>query len=193
MNGSEKITSVITAEAKAAADGIISRADAAKAVKLENIKSGFVEAESARISSLSREKEAIVARRLTVAGLDARMSSLALRRRVMDEAYARAYEKLAALPSGDYRALYARLLEKYATDGDAIAVAEDDKKRLDAKWLESAAKRIGKKLTLSSEAADGRYGIVIIGKSCEIDLTLSSLIGEVKTECETEVLTALFG
>ncbi len=193
MRESEKITSVILAEAEAAAEDIIARANAAKTAKLEALEADFADASSARLSSLSREKEATVARKLTVAGLDARMSSLASRRRVMEKAFDRAYEKIATLGDGEYRAFYGRLIEKYVGDGDIVAVAAEDKKRLDAKWLEGVSKKIGKKLKLSESASDGAYGIVIMGKSCEVDLTLGSLISEVKTECESEVLAALFG
>ena len=69
----EKITSVILSEAKERAEKIVSDATEAKENKLNALKNRLAEEQSAREIATEKECESVTQRRLTVAGLDARM------------------------------------------------------------------------------------------------------------------------
>ena len=187
----EKITSVILSEAKERAEKIVSDATEAKENKLNALKNRLAEEQSAREIATEKECESVTQRRLTVAGLDARMQTLSAKRAVMDEAYALAVEKI--LSSKQYETFYSSLVAKHAGDGDVFVISKGDNKRFDEEWLSGIIKTSGKKLSLAKEYIEANGGVILRADSCEIDLTLDALMSEIKEKYENKVLEVLFG
>ena len=193
MQGIEAITAAILASAKAEAEETVKQAEEYKAARLAELEARFESRKTELETRLAAEAENVVTRRLTLAGLEARMSKLGAKQTVVSEAYALALKKAAALDQSKYRGFYARLVASVAVDGDGVLVAAPDVKRLDKTWLEGVAKQSGKKLMLLDGMCEASGGVIIVGKVSETDLTLDTLVSELKQQSESDVLAALFG
>ncbi|MBQ7227038.1 MAG: V-type ATP synthase subunit E [Clostridia bacterium] len=193
MQNAEKIISVILSEAKEEASSILANAEQARDKACAELSARLESENALKEKNAKVEAENVITRRLTVAGLDARMQTLSAKQAVISEAYELAFEKIKAVDKARYKALFAKLLASVAKAGDEIIVADSDKDVLDAKWLESVSVKLGKKLKLSSCALDAKGGLVVSGTEIETDLTLETLVAEVREKREAEVLAQLFG
>lgn len=193
MQGIEAITAEIIAAAKAEAEETVRKAEANKAARLAELDARLAAQRAEREQRLAQEAEDTVGRRLTLAGLEARMAKLGAKQAVVSEVYALALDKAAALDNKAYRALFARLVAAAAQSGDGVRVAAPDVKRLDKAWLDGVAASSGKKLKLLADNCDARGGAIVVGADSETDLTLETLLAEIRERSEGEVVRALFG
>lgn len=193
MQGIEAITAEILASAKSEAEETVKKAEDFRASRLTELKTRLETQKAELETRLAKEADDIVARRLTLAGLEVRMSRLGAKQSVVAETYGLALKKAAALDDPKYRVFYERLVSTAANDGDRVRVAAPDADRLDDAWLKGVSARSGKKLTLLAETFDARGGVIVESVGSETDLTLETLLSEIREHCESEVLSALFG
>lgn len=194
MNGLERITSRIEAEAKAEADGIVDRgireADAITASWR-----GRAEAEAremvAKNEADAREREE---RLRSAAEMEARKAVLATKQELVEQAYARALDKLCAMEGDERVALLANLLARASSTGaeEAVFSTTDVKSGDGAKAVEQANAASGKKLTLSAGAAPIRGGFILRDKKVEVDCAFETLVRLQKTQTAGAVAKLLF-
>lgn len=183
----QALTDRIRADAEAEAEEIIRTAKerAAEEVKL-------AETQAAR----EREKEeAAVAERIramdegsaATVRLESKKIALAARRRVIDGIYDGALAKLNALGEKETLALFSRLLDEYAEEGDEVVLSEKFAFPIGA---EKIAEK--KKLRLSRERAKINGGFILRGKFSDCDISYAALLERDREEYQSELARKLF-
>ena len=220
MNGIEKITEKILAEAKAAeaaaraeakprADGILAE--------------GEQEADEIRdriADRAAREGESIISRAKSTAAMTRRNTELAVRGELIDEAFAQAFSQISALPTEESQALLSRLLgdalveqlrsaaESRALHGDEVeevAVYEvllnpADRRTLGQSLIDETRRSLtGRvdpaelaKLTLRGETVKISGGVILRYGDVESNCSLETIFAQVRADREAEVGRILF-
>lgn len=119
--------------------------------------------------------------------LEAKKIALAARRRVIDGIYARALDALNSLGEAQTLALFSRLLDEYAEEGDEVVLPE--KFAYTIKADEIARK---KKLSIARERANIDGGFILRGKMTDRDVSYAALLARDREEYQSELARKLF-
>ncbi|GAB4338261.1 MAG: hypothetical protein Kow0099_12230 [Candidatus Abyssubacteria bacterium] len=132
----------------------------------------------------------------TLAGLDQRKELLAEKKRIIDEAFTRAEEKIVNLPPERYLEFISRLILGAVESGtEEIIPSARHKHLFSLTYVESLNRRLGDKghLRVSNDAGDFSAGVILREGKKETNLTLKSLIAWRRDELEPEIAGILFG
>lgn len=139
------------------------------------------------------------ARRQTlIAELEARKNALDSKRKVLEEAFAKAEETINAMPDYKWEQFITSIVVKSAETGtEKICVPAADREKYEGGFLarlNDALVKAGKqgKLTLSDEAAKFSGGILLQGKTSDFDGSFATIMRDVRTRIEKEVADMLF-
>ncbi|MBQ6912711.1 MAG: V-type ATP synthase subunit E [Acidaminococcaceae bacterium] len=139
------------------------------------------------------------ARRQTlIAELEARKNALDSKRKVLEEAFAKAEETINAMPDYKWEQFITSIVVKSAETGtEKICVPAADRAKYEGGFLarlNDALVKAGKqgKLTLSDEAAKFSGGILLQGKTSDFDGSFATIMRDVRTRIEKEVADMLF-
>lgn len=139
------------------------------------------------------------ARRQTlIAELEARKNALDSKRKVLEEAFAKAEETINAMPDYKWEQFITSIVVKSAETGtEKICVPAADRAKYEGGFLarlNDALVKAGKqgKLTLSNEAAKFSGGILLQGKTSDFDGSFATIMRDVRTRIEKEVADMLF-
>ena len=139
------------------------------------------------------------ARRQTlIAELEARKNALDSKRKVLEEAFAKAEETINAMPDYKWEQFITSIVVKSAETGtEKICVPAADRAKYEGGFLarlNDALVKAGKqgKLTLSDEAAKFSGGILLQGKTSDFDGSFATTMRDVRTRIEKEVADMLF-
>jgi V/A-type H+-transporting ATPase subunit E len=192
----EDIIKKIDDDARAEADSLLSLAKAeADAIRDKARK----QAEDLRQRLMQQAKERALERASrirTLAGLDQRKELLAEKKRIIDEAFARAEEKIVNLPKEQYLEFVTRLMLGAVESGrEEIIPSARHKDFFSQEFLENLNKQLGPKghLRLSGEAGNFSAGVILREGNKETNLTLKSLIAWRRDHLEPEIARMLFG
>ena len=146
-------------------------------------------AERAQTAAASRDAavKGVLDGARTRAELEGRKETLSVRRRILDEAFATAAQKLNALAGPQREAVLLRLLKAEAAEGDQVLPAKQDRA-----LIEKLLKEVPVKLTLSDQDAPCEGGFLLLGKSYEKDCSLNALMAELRLKEETNAARILF-
>lgn len=164
--------------------------------------------DAARREKLSQENEAATAqaykdaqalddRMQRMAELDARKALLAEKRKVLDEAFALALEKMRKMPAAKAKEFALRTLMECA-QGDETVVADKDSAWLDEAFIAeanralSAAGREGK-LKLSDEKKALGGGFLLTHDGMEVNCSFPAVLSAQRLEMEADAASVLFG
>lgn len=178
LSDAEAEAADIIRTAGARADEIVAKAEAAALKEREDAEADVVE-RSKRI----QDGKAAAAR------LDSAKVLLAEKRRVIEEIYARALEKLLNLGEHDSLSLLERLLKENAEEGDEIVLAENFKYVAGVFELPVVFER---KLIISKERAPISGGCILHGKVSDKDLSYSALLAADMEEYQADLAAKLF-
>ncbi|MEG1878313.1 MAG: V-type ATP synthase subunit E family protein [Pseudoflavonifractor sp.] len=213
MNGIEKITGQITADAQAEIDAINADARAQGAEYAADC-AAKAQADGAEIRRRGAVNAAQREERLaSVAGLEARKSLLGAKQEMVTKAFDRALDRLCALPDEEYIALLASLAVKAARTGrEQVIFSQKDRNRVGKAVVTRANELLAQAVApkLPEEITDTRAGAMLAravsGASALLAgtgmLTLAEGTrpmkggivlsdGEVETNCSFEVLVRL--
>jgi len=179
MNGIEKITQRIDADAQAEIDRIT-----AEAREQAGQITAKYQAQAARETADRRarnEKNAAQReeRLVSVAELEARKRNLAARQSMVEEAFDLALKKLCSMPDSAYVETTARLMAKAAPDGCGTAVFSREKHdSVGAAAVAAANRLLGSKgkLTISDEVRPIQGGFILVNGSVEVNCTFETLV-----------------
>ena len=139
------------------------------------------------------------ARRQTlIAELEARKNALDSKRKVLEEAFAKAEETINAMPDYKWEQFITSIVVKSAETGtEKICVPAADRAKYEGGFLarlNDALVKAGKqgKLTLSDEVAKFSGGILLQGKTSDFDGSFATIMRDVRTRIEKEVADMLF-
>ena len=195
MNGIENITAKIQADARQEIDAILAEAQAEAA----GIMAGYeAQARAEAESVLARGEKAAAERaeRLaSMAQLECRKAVLGAKQEVIEEAFARAREKLLALPQEEYVALLADLaIQAGATGREKLIFSVADRARVGKAVVVAANDKLGGagNLTLAEETRPITGGFILSDGAVEVNCTFDVLIRLQRGALSGEVAKVLF-
>lgn len=192
MNGLERITGRIEAEAKAEVDRILNDG-MAEANRMADEWRARIDAERRALAEQNEIAAAEREKRLkSAAEMEARKTLLQTKQKLVDEAYALALEKLCSLRGEAKVALLVDLLARASSGGtEKASFAAADRAE-----GEQAVARVnaehGKKLTVSRSNAPIRGGFILRGKRVEVNCAFETLLRLQRTETGSAVAKLLF-
>lgn len=193
MNGIEKITGRITAEAQSEINRVLfeASAEAEKIAEKYRAQANREAAEAgAKNEKAAAEREE---RLLSVAQMEARKDLLSARQSQVEAAFDQALKKLCAMPEDRYIAVAADLLVQAAPEGRGeVVFAPADRDRVGRAAVDAANKRLNGKLTLSDRTRALKGGFILVDGSVEVNCTFDTLVRLQKGEMAGEVAAVLF-
>ncbi len=189
MNGKENIINKILSDADAKCSEIIKAAETQAAqikANAEITAEADRQALNTRIETLTAER---VRNRVATAELDARKYKLHTKQQLISRCYDKALQHLAELPVKEKQTFIAKLLKKYAENGETVCVAKADKDVITQKFLDT----MGIKLTLDKKYHGEVGGVILYGTGYEKDLTLKRIVAHLREQTEGKVASVLFG
>ena len=193
MNGIEKITQRIEADAQAEIDRILSEARE-EADQITDRYKAQAEAEAASLAARNKKTAAEREERLvSVAQMEARKVQLAAKQEMVEKAYDLALEKLCAMPDARYTEVLAGLLVQASSNGREEAIfSPEDRERVGKAAVDKANAASGKQLKLSKETRPLKGGFVLRDENTEVNCTFDTLVRLEKAETTGAVVKKLF-
>lgn len=184
--GAEAVIEKIMARATAEAEKIKSDG---KAAADERAAKSAAEAQAEREAILAAgraEADAVRYREKLKAELDVRKNTLGEKRALLDRVYAAVREKLAALPDAEKAELYAKLAASFGMTESVKVYASADMKA----FAEANASRWG---GVYAGEIKGSGAVLLSGERCDADLSLDSVVADLRERTESEAARILFG
>ncbi len=200
MNGIEKITARIEADAKAEVAGILREAEEKAAAIREQYKTQ-AQAEAKAAAEEGKAAAKRQAERLeSAAQTDAKKRLLEAKQDGLDEAFSRAQKKLLGLGDGEYADLLARIAAQAARSGqEEIVLNDKDRKRVGSQVVDkanallTASGRTGKaELKLSKETRDMAGGLTLRDGNVEVNCAFETQLRVLREEMAAQVAGILF-
>lgn len=194
MNGIEKITQRIQADAQAEIDRILEDAHA-EAAKLTAGYESQAAAEAAELSAKNQKAAAEREERLvSTAQMEARKVGLAAKQEMVEKAYALALEKLCSMPDEKYVQTVADLLVQAAPNGrGAVIFAPAERERIGEAAVRAANEKLnGGKLTLAEETRPLKGGFILSDGKVEVNCSFDTLVRLQKAETAGAAAKKLF-
>ncbi len=185
----EAILERIISDAQAAADATVAEAEGRAAEIIAEAEARAARDRQGTSAIIAERSKAIADGKAAAARLDAAKVMLAAKRGVIDAVYARALEKLKALPQKDAVRLAEGLLLSYAEDGDELVFATNFAYKAQVLKL---AVVVEKNLKNSGKTADIDGGFILIGKNSDKDLSYGALLALDREERQAEIAAKLF-
>lgn len=185
----EAILERIISDAQAAADATVAEAEGRAAEIIAEAEARAARDRQGTSAIIAERSKAIADGKAAAARLDAAKVMLAAKRGVIDAVYARALEKLKALPQKDAVRLAEGLLLSYAEDGDELVFATNFAYKAQVLKLAVVAE---KNMKNSGKTADIDGGFILIGKNSDKDLSYGALLALDREERQAEIAAKLF-
>lgn len=192
MNGLERITGRIEAEAKSEIDAILEEGRAQTQRVVDSWRARIDE-ETRALAAKNEKAAAEREERLkSAAEMDERKTILAAKQEMVEQAYALALDKLCSLPEDEKVKLLAGLLARASSTGTEEALFSEADQAVGAKAVAAANEGSGKKLALSKEIAPIRGGFILRDKNVEVNCAFETLVRLQKAETAGAVAKLLF-
>lgn len=193
MNGIERITGRIQADAQAEIDRRIGAARA----EAEEILSGYRTLAETESRSMTEKNEKAAAAReerlVSMAHMEARKITLAARQEMVERAYERALDLLCSMPEDRYAEALSDLLVEAASSGqEEVLFNARDRKLVGDRAVSAANTKANLKLVLSTQTANIRGGFILRDRNTEVNGSFETLIRLQKTQTAGEVAKRLF-
>ena len=197
MNGIEKITGRIEADAQEQAKAIAAEAEA----RCAEIRADYDKQAQDQYWARVRVKacEDRVQRMGRLAEMEARKSVLALKQEMVDAAFAAALDKICTMPQADYVAYLAKLAAQAATTGTETLVFNAKDQAACGQAVVDAANALlaqqGKpgRLTMSQATRDLRAGFVLQQGDIEVNCAVETIAELCRSDLAAQVAEVLFG
>lgn len=198
MNGIEKITAKLKAEAQAEIDAL----NAETAAKCDEIKKEYDKKAQdeywKRIQAGTKNCEDRVQRLGSAADMEARKSILAFKQEMVSKAFDRAVETISQMPREEYVAFLAGQTARAASNGtEELIFNAKDKKEVGADTVKAANALLKEKgiagcLTVSEETRDIPGGLIVKQGDIEVNCSVDILVQLYRNELASQVAEILF-
>ena len=194
MNGIERITTRIEADARTEIDRVLG---AAREEAEQILSRGRAQAEAEKSALQERAEKAATEREerlVSMARMEARQVSLAARQEMVEKAYALALEKLCSMPKETYIQVTAELLVQAAAEGKGEVIFNAaDAGRIGAAAVALANEKLGgAALTLSEETRPINGGFILKNGNVEVNASFETLVRLQRTQTAGTVAKILF-
>ena len=184
--GAEAVIEKIMARATAEADNIKSDGKAAADKRAAEAEASAQAEKEAILARGRAEADAVRYREKLKAELDVRKNTLAEKRALLDRVYEGVRDKLAALPESEKSELYAKLAASFGMTENVKVYASADMKAFAeanaARWSGVYAGEI-----------KGSGAVLLSGERCDADLSLDSVVSDLRERTESDAARILFG
>ena len=193
MNGLDKIIARMEADTRAECDALAANAAENAAAILRDYQA---QADAAARDSAQRA-EAQAAEHLEhlngSSQLACRQRVLAAKQQLIDEAFARAAQALAALPQADYIDLLAALAAENGSGDEELLLSARDREAVGAAVVDAAnARKLGASFHLSGETRDTGGGLVLRRGRVELNCSFTEKLRQLRQEESSAVAKLLF-
>ena len=193
MNGIEKLTQQISADAQAEIDKVLADAKA----NAQAIAADYAQRAEKTAAGVLSKGEAAAAQReerlIAMAGMEGRKSLLAVRQDMVNKAFDLALDQLCALPDEKYVALLAKLAAAVATGREQMIFSQKDRTRVGKAVVKAVNEALpGGSLTLSEQTRPIRGGFILSDGEVEVNCAFETLVRLQRGEISGEVAKALF-
>lgn len=134
---------------------------------------------------------------LAAARMDISMQLLAEKRKILDEVFEQAHQRLGDLPDDEYRAFYTKLMLEAVETGDEEVVVDKNEKRIDQEFIKQVNRELGTgfkgNLRLSDEKRDLGSGFILKRGKIKTNVSVNVLLDQARKELEIELAKELFG
>ena len=192
----EQVVEKILADARADAEKIKSEAqekEAAERAKLNEKLSEYKKQTHITAQKAGEDKKAHL---LAVARMDIAKEFLAEKRRLLDEVFAQARQKLQNLPDGEYCKLMTKLLLDAVETGDEEVIIDNNETRIDQKFIKSINLQLGPGYKGNLRLADVREnlggGFILKRGKIKNNVSIEVLLAQARKELEIELAKELF-
>ena len=193
MNGLEKIVARMEADTQAACDALAASAAENAAAILRDCQA---QADAVARDSAQRAETQAAEHLEHLNGssqLVCRQRVLAAKQQLIDEAFARAAQALAALPQADYIDLLASLAAENGSGDEELLLSKTDRDAVGAAVVEAAnAKKPGAAFRLSEETRDTGGGLVLRRGRVELNCSFTEKLRQLRQEESSAVAQLLF-
>lgn len=199
MDGIEKITAKIAADAQAEIDALTAQAQKEAA----DITADFKAQAQALRQDLETKGGKIAAEReermASVAQLDCRKAELEAKQALLDRAFDRALEKLCSLKDAEYIELLAKLIaQASATGKESVVFSQADRARVGERAVKQvnellAQRKSAARLVLAEDTRPIQGGFILREGKVEVNCAFETLVRLQRTEMAGEVAKTLFG
>ncbi|MFH1614179.1 MAG: V-type ATP synthase subunit E family protein [Planctomycetota bacterium] len=136
------------------------------------------------------------ARALAAARMDTAMTDLTMKKKLLDEVFDAAVEKIKTMPDDRYIALMTALMEKAIETGDEEIIVDPQEKRIDASFVQKINQKQGNtlkgNLRLSSNRANIGAGFILQRNKVRINAGAKVLVTMARENLETKLAKELF-
>lgn len=195
MNGIEKITARIIADAQTEADAI--KAEAAE--KCEQIRADYnkkAQDEYWRIVKTGvADCEARVLRLGRAAEMEAKKATLTLKQDMVSEAFTKAIANVCDMPKEQYIEFLAKMAAKASETGKEEVILSQRDKAIGDEIVAAANKAIGDggNLVLSNAVAEMAGGFILREGDIEINCNIETIVEQYRYELASAVAEVMFG
>ncbi len=195
--GAEEVIEKILADAKAEAQKIKQQADdkeAAEQTKLDE-----------QLDEYNKQTQALAEKRasdeklhiLATARMDTAKQLLAEKRKILDEVFKQAQNRLKKLPDTESHKLMTKLMLEAVETGDEEVIVDKNETRIDNEFISQINKQLGSdskgRLKLSTERQDLGVGFILKRGKIKVNVSIEVLLNQARRELETELAKELFG
>ncbi len=193
MNGIEKLTQQISADAQAEVDKILAeaqaKADAIAADYAKQVEALAVEAQTKATDAAKQREERLA----SMGDLAARKELLAVKQEMLDKAFQRALEMLCDMSDKEYTELLTKLVLQCAKGHEQLIFSQKDRTRVGKAVATAANEALGDgKLTLSEQTRPIRGGFILSDGDVEVNCAFETLVRLMRGEISGEVAGVLF-
>ncbi len=191
-----QVVEKILADAKAEADKIKKEAEEKESTEQAKLNEQLKEYKGQTEILAKKAGEDEKSHILAAARMDIAKEFLAEKRKILDEVFEQAREKLQDMPDEEYRALIKKLLLDTVETGDEEVVIDTNEKRIDGEFIKEINSELacGKKcdLKLSDEKQNISAGFILKRGKIKTNVSIGVLLDQVRKELEIELAKELF-
>ncbi|MHC4570963.1 MAG: V-type ATP synthase subunit E [Planctomycetota bacterium] len=188
----EQVVEKILADARAEAEKIKSEAkekENAEQAKLDEQLSGYKKQTDIIAQKAGEDKKAHL---LAAARMDIAKEFLAEKRKLLDEVFAQARQKLQSLPDAEYIKLMTKLLLDAVETGDEEVIIDKNEKRIDQKFIKQIGPGYKGNLRLSEQRENLGAGFILKRGKIKNNISIEVLLAQARKELEIELAKELF-
>lgn len=194
MNGIEKLTARLNADAQAEIDQILAaakaEADAVAADYAQRAEKAAADIIAKGTSAAQQREERLI----SMAGMEGRKDLLAAKQEMVGKAFDLALEQLCALPDAEYVAMLVKLaLPAVVTGREQMIFSQKDRTRVGKAVVTAVNEALPNgSLTLSEQTRPMRGGFILSDGDVEVNCAFETLVRLQRSEISGDVAKALF-
>lgn len=194
MNGIEKLTQQINADAQVEIDNILAAAKA----EADAVTADYAQRAEKAVTDIASKGEAAAAQReerlISMAAMEGRKALLSAKQEMVSKAFDLALDKLCTLPEEEYVALLTKLaLSAVVTGQEQLIFSQKDRTRVGKAVVTAVNEALPNgRLTLSEQTRPMRGGFILSDGDVEVNCAFETLVRLQRGDISSEVADVLF-